>query len=284
VEADWSVELTPGKHSLIVQAESKVSKGMSSVIEVTRTGEPEMPNLYIVACGVSEYPEPARLRYAASDARLIAKTFKEKAAGVFKEVKWRLYLDGQGTKKGIEEGLAWLETVMTPKDIGIFFFSGHGDKDEGGEFYLIPIDVGKDLAETGVSGKYVQDALANMSGRLICMLDCCLSGGVASASSNPLNSDDLVRRLTGDDCGVVCMCASASQEFAIESTTTKAGFFTRSVVDGLSGAADLDRDKTIYIHELDIYVKQQVYDLSGGRQNPTTGRPPALRSFPLAKP
>ncbi|HKB41158.1 MAG TPA: caspase family protein [Gemmataceae bacterium] len=284
VEADWTVEVTPGKHSLVVHAESKVSKGMSPVIEVTRTGEPEIPNLYILACGVSAYPGPLRLRYAASDAELITKAFKEKTAGVFGKVEVRKYLDGQGTRKGIEEGLAWLETVMTPKDVGLFFFSGHGAKDEGGEFYLVPIDAGKDLSETAVTGNYVQDALAKMSGRLICMLDCCHSGAVASENSNPLGTDDLVRKLTGDDCGVVCMCASTSQEVSIESTETKAGFFTRSVVDGLAGAADLDRDKVIYIHELDTYVKQQVYDLSGGRQNPTTGRPPALRSFPLAKP
>ena len=171
---------------------------------------------------------------------------------------------------------------MTPKDIGMFFFSGHGAKDETGEFYLVPVDVDRDLSATCVTGKQVTEALANIPGRLICMLDCC-HAGAAAGGSNPLGTDDLVRNLTSEDCGVVCMCASASREFSIESTETNAGFFTRSVVDGLAGAADLDRDGIIYIHELDQYVAERVKELSHGVQNPTTGRPPALRSFALSK-
>ena len=66
IEATWTVELPPGKHNFAVQAESKVSKGLSRPVEVVRPapGEPELPNLYILACGVSAYPAPMQLRYA----------------------------------------------------------------------------------------------------------------------------------------------------------------------------------------------------------------------------
>ncbi|HKB41159.1 MAG TPA: caspase family protein, partial [Gemmataceae bacterium] len=287
VEASWpAVELPPGKHIFAVQAESKVSKGLSRPVEVLRaaTGEQELPNLYILACGVSEYPGPNRLRYAASDAKLITNKFKEKAAGVFGKVEVSLNLDGQGTKKNIEDGLVWLEGKMTPKDVGIFFFSGHGGKDEKGNFYLITVDVTPDLERTCVSGEYVKEKLANMSGRMVCMLDCCHSGAVASEGRRPGQADDLVRDLVTDDYGIVCMCSSLGSEYSLESPETEAGFFTKSVVEGMDGAADIDHDRIIYIHELDYYSTWRVRELSSGQQNPVTGRPAGVHSFPLGRP
>jgi WD40 repeat protein len=284
-EARWTVELPAGKHIFAVQAESRVSKGLSRPVEVVRAvaGEPELPNLYILACGISEYPRPMRLRYAASDARLITDAFRKKASGVFNKVEVRLCLDRQATRSGIREGLEWLERTMTPRDVGIFFFSGHGGKEDG-NFFIVPVDVGPDLAATGVSGEFVKEKLANMSGRMICMLDCCHSGAVATDGRKPGEADDLVRDLVTEDYGVVCMCSSLGTEYSMESPETKAGYFTHSVVEGLDGPADLDHDRIIYIHELDSYAAQRVRELSDGEQNPVTGRPSGVHSFPLARP
>ncbi len=284
VEASWTVELPPGKHTLVALAESKVSKGQSKKVEFTRSGAPELPTLYILAAGVSDYPGSMRLFYGHSDAQLMADSFKAKHKGVFDEVKVRLYKDQQGTKKGIEEGLAWLEREMTPKDVGIFFFSGHGGKDDNGNFYLIPVDINpKDLAGSGVDGELIKDSLAAISGRMIAMFDCCHAGASATEGRAPGEADEMVRDLVSDEYGVIVMSASLSQEFAMESSATKGGFFTRSLAEGLGGAADFNNDKVIHIHELDEYIRTQVQRLSQGKQNTITGRPAAIRSFPLAK-
>jgi hypothetical protein len=280
----WVVDLTPGKHVLVVQAESKVSKAMSPAVEVMRTGEPEVPNLYVLACGISGYQMINPLTYAGLDPLHIRDATKKlENNGFIGKVEVRVCREGQATRQGIEEGLDWLAKNMTPKDIGVFAFSGHGGRDEkSGEFYLCPIETGRDLARTGVSGRFVSDKLSNMSGRLICLLDACHSG--AAKDVKPVVADDLVSKLTGADCGVVCMCAAASHEYAGDGdANTKAGLFTRAFVDGLAGAADLDRDGVIYLDELDRYVKERVADLSGDKQHPTTGRPQELHSFPLTK-
>ena len=78
------------------------------------------------------------------------------------------------------------------------------------------------------------------------------------------------------------MAASLGREYAIESRSAKAGFFTLGLVEGLSGYGDLDQDGVIFIHELDYYAKARVAQLSGGLQNTTTGRPPGIRLFPIA--
>jgi len=115
------------------------------------------------------------------------------------------------------------------------------------------------------------------------MLDTCHSGAVAEGLQFA-RTDDLARDLTGDDCGVIIMCSSQGREFSNESTETRAGFFTHSVVEGLSGRADFNHDKIIQIHELERYTAQRVRELSRGTQNPVMGRPPGIESFPLARP
>ncbi len=96
-------------------------------------------------------------------------------------------------------------------------------------------------------------------------------------------ADDLVRDLVGEDYGVVVMCSSQGREYSLESSAVKHGFFTISLLEGLSGKADLNRDSYVYIHEVCNYANQRVRQMSQGQQNPVTGRPPNIRPFPLGK-
>jgi WD40 repeat protein len=285
VQAAWTVDLPIGKHTLAVLAESEVSKGLSPVVQVDRPSrsQPAPPNLYIFAAGVSKYPGRLRLNFAASDAKLISEHLKLHSRRVFSKVEVRLIQDEAGTKAGIMEGLAWLESVMTPKDVGVFFFSGHGAREDDSTFYLVPVDANvENVAGTCVNGDAVKQALANIPGRVVCMLDCCHSGSVTEGKP-AAKVDDLVRDLVTDEYGVVCMCSSLGEESSLESSATRAGFFTLGVVEGLAGGADFNRDRIIYIHELDLYAKLRVKQLSGGRQNPISGRPSGVRTFPLGR-
>jgi uncharacterized caspase-like protein len=279
------VPLAPGTHTIAVIADSPVSKGMSKVGVAVRSGEPPKPNLYVLAVGVSEYPGKSKLNYCATDAQLLAKTFQEKSATLYNKIDVKVLTDKAATKKGILEGLDWLKSKMTPQDVGIVTFSGHGTRDLFGNFYLVPIDFDPtdEDCTTGLSGKLFKERLDNMPGRLVAILDACHSGTVAEKEGPPAQADSLVRDLTAEDSGVIVMCASLGREYAIESRLTKAGFYTLGLVEGMSGHADIDGDGLVYIHELDIYATARVRQLSGGRQNPTLGRPTTMRPFPLAK-
>ena len=80
------------------------------------------------------------------------------------------------------------------------------------------------------------------------------------------------------------MSSSLGREFSLESVKVKQGFFTLSLVEGLSGKADFNRDRAVYLNELDRYTARRVKLLSQGRQNPIMAKPPTIRSFPLARP
>jgi WD40 repeat protein len=283
VRATWQAVLPPGRHLLAVQAESAVSKGISTPVEVVNTSEEaSRPNLYILAVGVSAYPGDMKLNYAASDADAIVRTFKDRHGGAFRDVQARLLTDKQATGRNIVAGLKWLRSVLTARDVGIVFFSGHGMRDTRGNFYFVPVDVNlRNPAATCVSGEALKKALGNMPGRIIAMFDACHSGATAQRRAG--RTDDLARDLVTEDYGIVCMCSSLGDEVSLESAAVRAGFSTLGLVEGLSGKADLNADQVIHLHELEVYAARRVRQMTGGRQNPVVGRPESFRSFPLAR-
>jgi WD40 repeat protein len=281
-EATWEVALTPGFHTFAAVAETGVSKSISKGVTLRRTGEPPKPDLYVLAVGISAYPAPMKLNFAASDAVLLGKTFQEKSKGAFANIEVKLLTDGEATKRNIQQGLDWLKSKMTAKDVGIVSFSGHGTRDLFGTFSLVPVDIDpKDVGRSCLSGDEFKNRLDAMPGRLVAILDACHSGSVAEAGGPP-RADNLVRDLTSDDSGVVVMCSSLGRETSLESSLTKAGYFTLGIVEGMSGHGDVDEDGIVYLHELSLYAGARVRQLSEGRQTPTLGRPPGVRPFPLA--
>jgi predicted Zn finger-like uncharacterized protein len=285
VEVAWDVDLLPGKHVLHVMAESSVSRAVSDPVEVLREGgkEEELPNLYLLAAGISEYEGEMRLNYAHADAIAIEKALRQSSKGVFNKVETKLLTDAQATRGGIVAGMGWLKQSMGPRDVAIIFLAGHGSRDPRGEFHFIPVDVDlRNVTASCVSGEFIKRAVGNLPGRVVVMLDACHSGA-ASTPGRTAVSDDLVRDLVGEDYGVVVMCSSQGREYSMESAAVKHGFFTISILEGLSGKADFNRDSYVYIHEVSNYANLRVRQMSQGQQNPVTGRPPNIRPFPLGK-
>ncbi len=96
-------------------------------------------------------------------------------------------------------------------------------------------------------------------------------------------TDDLARELSDDDCGVIVMCAAMGSEESRESRESQHGYFTLALIEGLSGAADYNKDGLIQLTELDLYVDNRVAQLSKDEQHPVTAKPTTVRSFALTK-
>jgi uncharacterized caspase-like protein len=240
------------------------------------------PALYILAVGVSDYNDKKlNLNYAASDAYYMAKAFKEKHGGTFSKVEAKVLLDKQATKRNVARGLKWLKQVMTQRDVCIVFFSGHGTRNRKGTFFFVPCDVDiRDTDGTCVPGEPVKRLMANLPGKLIFILDACHSGAAAEKGET---ADDLTRDLMTEDYGIVVMSSSMGDEPSLESPEVRGGFFTKALIEGLSGAADLNRDGKIFLHELDTYIQTRVRQTTRGQQNPVTGRPPGFETFEIAR-
>jgi WD40 repeat protein len=290
VEESWAVELSPGRHRLSVQADSAVSQAVSDEVEIVYVEESrpqvELPRLYVLAVGVSDYPGDLKLNYAARDAQAIEQTFRDKSRLMFRQVETRLVTDKDATRSGILKGLSWLRKEMTQRDVAVVFFAGHGQKDADGRFYLLPVDVDTDdLVATGVADDDLKKMLAGLPGRVIALLDACHAGAVGGDRRRAVGglTDDLVRDLVTDDYGVVVMASAMGREFALESNERRQGYFTLALVEALSGKA-ANKEGVVYLAALDAYVTDRVKELTGGRQHPVTAKPTSVRSFPLARP
>lgn len=284
--ATWDVPLLPGTHTFAVIADTGISRGMSKIGIAVRPGTPPKPNLYVLAMGVSDYPKSiGPLNFCATDAKLLADAFQKQSKTVFAKIEVKLLTDKECTRAGMMDGLKWLKSKMTPQDVGVVSFSGHGTRDPFGRFYLVPADMDpEDPGRTAFPGDVLKDTLDGMPGRLVAILDACHSGMAGNDGKEPPKADSLVRELAAEDSGVIVMCASLGREYAIESKLTKAGFYTLGLVEGMSGHADIDGDGVIYLHELDMYATTRVRQLSQGAQNPTFSRPNSVQPFPIAKP
>jgi uncharacterized caspase-like protein len=160
--------------------------------------------------------------------------------------------------------------------VAVFFFAGHGWRDDKGEFYLMPSDGDpKQLAKTGLSRMEIKRQVQGLPGKVVVLLDACHAGAIG------LLFDDLSRELIDEDCGVVVMCAARPSQPAKEKNGH--GFFTRSVVGGLSGEA-AKREGYVYVHHLQQYVIDHVLELSKETQHPVAIAPPWMGPLKLSKP
>ena len=290
--ARWQVELTPGNHKLSVLAETSVSNALSDCVEVVYreavvSEAARLPDLYLLAIGVSEYAGPLRLNFASKDARRLATTIQRVSGTLFRDIEVQLLTDKQATRRDILKGLSWLRREMTQQDVAMFFFSGHGAKDESGNFYLVPVDgEPTDLLSTAVSGSQFKDALAAIPGRVLVLLDACHAGSAGGDRRKAVYvlTDDLIRDLATDDFGVIVMCSSMGREYSLESDEHEQGYFTLALVEALTGKSDYNGDGLVYITEIDAYLADRVKTLTAGQQHPVTTKPATIRSFPLSKP
>lgn len=284
VKRKWRVTLPRGTHSLVVTAQSAVSRGVSPTLEIEQTfGDDKLPNLYMLVVGINEYGGGNNLNYAASDANTIARVLQEKTKEVFGKVELKLLLDKNATRANVLEGLEWLEKTMTPRDVALFYFSGHGTRDPKGNFYLCTVDQGKDPDKRWLSGEIMKQKLTNMPGRVIAMLDACHSG---AAKFSIGAADNLVRDLQNDDCGVIVIAASLGEEVSLESQTAKGGFFTLALTEALTGTggADFNSDGVIQLNEMLDYTVRRVRELSRDEQHPAASSSAKIKPFALTKP
>jgi len=288
VQLSWEVDLPPGIHLLSVLAENAVSRSVAPAVEVTVAGKSAgLPNLYILAVGINDYPGELKLNYAAPDADAIVAAFQQQQGKVFGKIEAKLIKDKEATRQGIEQGLSWLGEKMTSRDVGLVSFSGHGDRDEQGMFYLIPVDVNiRNISGSCVSGDFLKKRLAAMPGRLLTVLDACHSGAAGAAQRRAGMTDDLVRDLISDDYGIVVLSSSRGDEYSLESPEVQHGFFTLALTEALQlqGKSDVNKDGYVYLNDLDFYTMKRVRELSGNRQTPVMSKPRTIHSFALGKP
>ena len=288
-----ALTLEPGENHIAVYAKNQHSQSEAEMVRVTWSGggqpDPDKPDLYLLAIGVSEYANPDyRLAYADDDAKAMARALKAQEGKLYGRVQTHLLTDDKADRGSVLDGLDWLLRESTQRDVSVIFIAGHGMKDERDEYYFLPHDADSErLRRNGVEWSDFQDTLEKLPGLRWLLADTCHSGGITGKrGATPLgNSDitDALRDLRKAADGVVVMTASTGRELSVEDKEWGHGAFTLALLEGLEQAkANFPPpDERIDIKELDLYVTKRVKELTGGRQHPMTEIPKVVRNFPV---
>ena len=240
------------------------------------------PTLYILAIGVSNYnDEELRLLLAAKDAEDFITIMKAQKGGLYKEVQVQLLPDAKATRTNIIKGLKWLKTQTTSKDTAMLFFSGHGITDTFGTFYYIPVEADiNEIEATCVMFAEIKNTVSIIPGKIIVFVDACHSG--SSMGGRCLGDiNGMINELIAVENGAIVFTSSTGKQYSFENAEWGNGAFTKALVEGLSGKADLFKRGKITIKALDAYVADRVQELTGGNQSPTTIIPISIPDFQI---
>jgi uncharacterized caspase-like protein len=167
----------------------------------------------------------------------------------------------------------------------MIFMSSHGDNSSG-QYYFIPSDFDKArLESTSVLFTYIKDAVASIPGKVVVFMDTCHAGDVLGnrgTKAIPPSIDGIVNELVSAENGAVVFTSSTGRQQSLEDPKWNNGAFTRALVDGLTGKADLTGKGRITINMLDVYISERVKELTQGKQTPTTAKPQTIQDFPIA--
>jgi tetratricopeptide (TPR) repeat protein len=214
--------------------------------------------------GNSRYDDPglARLETADVDVREIADVLRAREIGEFDEV---MELPDQGLAV-VRRAIAQFFRQGKRDDLLVFYFSGHGVKDENGQLYLAVKDTELPLlAGTSIEAAFITAQMdGSNSRRQVLILDCCHSGAFArGAKGVEGQSVGIGPAFEGRGYGHIVLTATDSTQYAWEGEQiigeSDKSVFTHYLLQGLkTGEADSNSDGVITIDELYEYVFDHV--------------------------
>ena len=244
------------------------------------------PKLYAVLIGVSDYEQAdLKLNFAAKDARDFAKALKRQEGGLYSKVEIRILDDANATRGDILDALDWLEGEVTSRDVGILFMAGHGVTDNKQRFYYLPVDANpKKLRRTALSQSDIQDVMGALAGKALMFLDACHSaaGLKTQGRRGPADITGVINELSSAENGIVMFASSTGREVSLEDTRWQNGAFTKALLEGFDGKADLIKDGSISLKELDAWLAERVKELTDRQQHPVGYWPQTIQNFPVA--
>lgn len=244
------------------------------------------PKLYVLAVGVSEYQlRDIRLEFPAKDAKdFVAALLRQKGL-LYRDVEVKLLTDAAATRDEVVDGLEWIRKQVTAKDIGMVFLAGHGVTDADGNYYYLPVNADPEkLKRTGVVFSEIKNTLAALPGKAVFFIDTCHAGNVLGTGRRAVAMDvsGVVNELASAENGVLVFSSSTGRQYSLEDPKWGNGAFTKAVVEGLLGRADVNKSGRITHKMLDFYISERVKELTDNKQTPVTLVPNGVPDFPVA--
>ena len=231
------------------------------------------PRMFALVAGVNDYADKRiRLSYAVSDAREVARGFKEAGGSLYSSIEIRLATDAEVTRDKLDAAFADIAGKAQPSDVFVLYLAGHG-KTVDGRYYFIPQDfvvdgelneksIGEAVKVKAIAQEQWQRWFASIPARKsVILFDTCDSGTLTGDASETQQlergaANDRLAQATGRS----ILTASGGSEEALEGYRGH-GLFTYELLEAIA-QADGDNNGTVELTELAAYVYGQVAELS----------------------
>lgn len=224
--------------------------------------------------GVGNYQKGlSALPSAIKDAREMKQVLQHPDMGGFAEATILL-----NPNKGLMEStIHKLFHQRNSDDLVLFYFSGHGAKDETGNLFIATPTTETDqrkivLRHTAIDTSSIKQQMNDCSSRRqVVILDCCFSGAF------------LAKGLILGNKSWAVLTSSDTVEYSYAPEPSELSIYTRYLVEGIkTGVADLNHDGNISVDELYEYTKKKVQEASP-KMNPLFDNGRAGHKIVLAK-
>lgn len=223
----------------------------------------EKPNLYILCVGVVN-----DLQYPKKDAEAIFNTFRTQNGHLFGKVEGELLVCKDNTSRSyIGDKILNLQQMgLRKQDVLLIFLSGHGQT----TIINGKLDfgfVGSERSQGVLNDKYlllsfindIIEPLNTLPCKRVIFIDACKSGAATGAKGDDFA--EIQKQISNTPASIITLSSSSSNESSWESKSWQHGAYTKAMLDGLNGKADINHDTNITIKELSNYIIDEVPNL-----------------------
>jgi uncharacterized caspase-like protein len=236
---------------------------------------PHEGETYALLVGVSSYrklPRDLWLQYADADATTLRDHLASPRGGGVPAQRILLLTNERATTPAIRDAFQNLARIgVGRKDTVVILIAGHGTVDKSGAYILTYESDPENLAATAFPMAELHSlvkAELSKAGHVIFLADVCRAAAIAGQKTSSLAAAvETIGEAPGELLGLM---AARPTELSLEGPEFGGGHgaFTYSLLKGLEGAADLDRDGFVTAGELIDFVTTDVPRLARNRQHP----------------
>lgn len=283
VRAANTIDVDLPRHDCTIMMYAQNNCGNSEPVSlrlIRETSQFELPKLFVVAIGVGDYKDPKlpKLKLTCKDAQDFAKVIATKKGLPYEDVQVKLLCDSEATRADIFEAMEWLKQESSPNDVCVFFYAGHGLRDEKDRFYFIPYGCSSDKLYDCFSASDFRNEAEDVNGKLIAFVDACYSGALFEGTRSAATSH-FVEQLKRAKNGMLLYASSSSDTKSREDESWGNGAFTKALVEGFNGAAREEHDEGLSTQELEHFLYKEVRKITDYKQTPIFINPNGIEHF-----
>jgi uncharacterized caspase-like protein len=224
--------------------------------------------------GISKYEFIDTLQYADVDAKMFADYLRQNNFWGIDKDDITLLLNNKAKYGDLTVQLQRIAMISKPGDNLLFYFSGHGDVETQTIFnrgYLLAYDTySSNYMANGLRVDDLKDlfvTLLSNNVKVIIVTDACRSGKLAGGMKGAEFTAAAISSMWKNEIKIL---SSQPGQLSYEDKKwgNGRGVFSYYLINGLNGDADANKDSSITLSELEMYVGSNVARETGNKQQP----------------